>query len=181
MKPRNWVRGRCVRMVAGLIAGLAMGCGGGDAAPDPSDVVLGAVPCEAWRPSDADWSSLPTSRPAILGIPSASPSGNYLYSVGTWFDAGKARRQILRSHDLGDTWCVLPTPDEVALIAPSRASGTVLYALTCPPAASAPYLLRTTDGGATWTTAATGLPDGFADCRGTSSLLQTSSMDPDAV
>ncbi len=181
MTPRRLIRRSCIRIPAGLIACLAVGCGGSDAAPDPSDVVLAAVACEPWRPSDTDWSSLPTSRPAILGAPSASPSGKYLYSVGTWFDAGTARRRILRSHDLGETWCVLPTPAPVALIAPSRASGMVLYALTCPQDGSAPHLLRTTDGGTTWTTPADGLPDGFSDCTGASSLLQTSVTDPNAV
>jgi photosystem II stability/assembly factor-like uncharacterized protein len=181
MKPRSSTCRNCVHILAPVIACLAIGCGGGDVAPDPSDVVLAAVPCEAWRPSDADWSSLPAPRPAILGAPSASPSGNYLYSVGTWFEAGKARRQILRSHDLGETWCVLPTPDQVALITPSRASGTVLYALTCPQGGGAPHLQRTIDGGATWATPVGGLPDGFADCSGASSLLQTSVTDPNAV
>jgi photosystem II stability/assembly factor-like uncharacterized protein len=158
-----------------------MACGSGDSPPDPSDVVLGTVHCEPWRPSDADWSSLPTSRPAIISTPSASPSGKYLYSVGTWFDAGKVTRQILRSPDLGETWCVLPTPEPVALVAPSRASGTILYALTCAQTGGAPHLLRTTDGGTTWTTPATGLPDGSVDCSGASSLLQTSVTDPAAV
>src|SRR6188472_2571362 len=96
----------------------------------PRDAVLAAVHCDPWRPSAADWSSLPASRPSVIGTLSASPSGTFLYAVGTWFDAGTMQRQILRSPDLGETWCVLPTPARVAAVAPSRASGTVLYALT---------------------------------------------------
>src|SRR3954467_13599869 len=44
-------------------------------APDP----LAGVPCSAWRPSADDWSSLPASRPAILGPLHAAPSAKYLY------------------------------------------------------------------------------------------------------
>jgi photosystem II stability/assembly factor-like uncharacterized protein len=168
------------RLTAAIIC-LAAGCGGRNVAPDPSVDVLAAVPCAAWRPSDADWSSLPASRPAILGTLSASPSGKYLYSVGTWFDAGAPRRQILRSPDLGETWCVLPTPDPVSIVVPSRASETVLYAVTCTPAATSPHLLKTNDGGATWTAAAAALPEVFYDCSGASSPLETSFTDPAAV
>src|SRR5262245_13983493 len=112
------------------IAGLGIGCGGrarpaaadagdaGDAgaAADATDVAdvadpLASVPCQAWQPSSGDWSSLPGSRPTSIGPLTASASGRYLYSVGTWLDAGSLRGRILRSHDLGQTWCALPTPE----------------------------------------------------------------------
>ncbi|HEV3191248.1 MAG TPA: hypothetical protein VGY54_12155, partial [Polyangiaceae bacterium] len=164
------------------MACLATGCGSRDAARAPSWVALATVNCEPWRPSDADWSSLPTSRPANIGTLSASPSGRYLYSVGSWLDAGHAKRQILRSPDLGETWCVLPAPGRVAEILPSPASESVLYALTCADSAAAPHLVKTTDGGATWSAPSAALPGlNVADCSGGSSLLQVSFTDPDTL
>src|SRR6185503_20190263 len=110
-----------MRHFAAPIAFLTLACGScGSSAPSAD--VLAAVPCTSWRPSDADWSSLPASRPAVIGALGASPSGRYLYTVGTWFDAGTLRHQILRSRDLGETWCGLATPDDVAEVAPSPAS-----------------------------------------------------------
>ncbi len=185
MKTRNANGCRLhVRTLAASIACLAVvGCGDRGAAPDPyqTDGILAAVPCEAWRPSDADWSSPPTSRPSIIRTPSASANGEYLYSVGTWFGAGNVRRQILRSRDLGETWCVLPTPDPVSQVAPSRASDTVLYAVTCAQGGTAAHTIKTIDGGATWTTTAAQLPDGVDNCAGASSVLETSVTDPGAL
>jgi photosystem II stability/assembly factor-like uncharacterized protein len=170
---------RHVGVVVATMACLATGCGSRDAARAPSWVALATVNCEPWRPSDADWSSLPTSRPANIGTLSASRSGRYLYSVGSWLDAGIATRQILRSPDLGETWCVLPAPGRVAEIVPSPASESVLYALTCADSAAAPRLVKTTDGGATWSAPGTALPgQNLVDCSGGSSLLQVSFTDP---
>jgi len=168
-----------LRFFAAPLVFLTLACGS-CGSPAPSADVLAAVPCEPWRPSDADWSSLPTSRPAVIGALGASPSGRYLYTVGTWFDAGKERRQILRSRDLGETWCVLATPDDVSQVAPSRASETVLYALACPPRTTA-SLLRTTDGGATWATVTENLPTDVAGCDSRSFSLQASVSDADVV
>ena len=168
-----------MRHFAAPIAFLTLACGScGSSAPSAD--VLAAVPCTSWRPSDADWSSLPASRPAVIGALGASPSGRYLYTVGTWFDAGTLRHQILRSRDLGETWCGLATPDDVAEVAPSPASETVLYALTCPPRRTA-SLLRTTDGGATWATVTENLPTDVAGCDSRSFSLQTSVIDADVV
>jgi photosystem II stability/assembly factor-like uncharacterized protein len=98
--------------------------------------------------------------------------------VGTWFDAGTVERRILRSPDLGVTWCVLSTPEPVSEIAVSPASENVIYALTCAPAGGTARLLKTADGGATWTSPPAGLPEGFSRfCGGAPGVLQTSFTD----
>ena len=144
---------------------LSVACGGRLAdAPEvpevPSDEpdVLSDVPCAAWQPGDADWSSLPGPRPAALAGLRASASGRYVYAIGAWREAGSSRQQVLRSRDLGDTWCVIETPSDVATLAPSPSSETVLYALTAPGPGQAARLLRTRDGGATWVESDAALP-----------------------
>ena len=143
--------------------------------PTPTTDPLGSVPCEPWHPSDADWSSLPTSRPARVGSLTASPSGKYLYAVGSWVDEGVVNNQILRSASLGETWCVLPTPEAIAQVAPSPASETILYALTRAAAGQPPSLLVTKDGGATWNAPLPSLPSA------PSGPLYTSFTDPSTV
>jgi photosystem II stability/assembly factor-like uncharacterized protein len=70
----------------------------------------------------------------------------------------------------------------VAEILPSPASESVLYALTCADSAAAPHLVKTTDGGATWSAPSAALPGlNVADCSGGSSLLQVSFTDPDTL
>lgn len=150
----------------GLLAWLSVACGGTTLATreGPSDEPdeLADVPCRAWEPGDAAWSSLPGPQPAALAGMRASASGRYLYAVGSWREAGNLRQQALRSRDLGETWCVVETPSDVTTLAPSPSSETVLYALSAPAAGEGAHLLRTSDGGATWEQSNTTLPEGVS-------------------
>lgn len=152
-----------------LVASLAgTACGGTsrgdkpdeDVAPGPD--VLADVHCKPWRPSDADWSALPAARPAILGTLSASPSGRYTYTVGTWWEAGQLEHRALRSADLGDSWCVLETPAPVTDVATALDDERALYALGLANRGESPPLLRSADGGDTWDVAAGALPNGVS-------------------
>jgi photosystem II stability/assembly factor-like uncharacterized protein len=174
-----------VRCLVAVLAGFGAACHGapppGAAAPDGvltfGAGALDGVPCASWHPPSADWSSIATSRPVSLGPLAASASGDYVYSVATWFEAGAAKRQILRSHDLGQSWCVLPTDDPVVHVAPSRASESVIYAMACGQS-DVPKVLRTADGGATWTAASGPFPFPHG-CR--DFAVQTSLADPSAI
>jgi photosystem II stability/assembly factor-like uncharacterized protein len=86
-----------------------------------------------------------------MGGPIASPDGQFIYAVGTWSESGLVKNQILRSDDLGTTWCVLATKDPIAEIVPAPSAANVLYAITLASDTSEGILLRTTDAGATWT------------------------------
>lgn len=159
--------------------GLAAGCPrDSETVPATADEVLDGVPCTPWQPSDADWSSVPTA-PALLGatsgssvlyspedwagrqLISASPGGRYLYAVGTWLDAGQPRHAIVRSGDLGATFCVLATPASVSEVIAAPADPLVLYAVTAAEPSSTVLgtgLLRSTDGGASWEARPGGFP-----------------------
>jgi hypothetical protein len=118
-----------------------------------------------------------------MSDPKASPDGKHLYSVGTWLDAGVIKRQVLRSADLGQRWCVLPTPESIAEVAPSRAKDGVLYARACPAKGATGRILRSEDNGATWAATATSTPGGTDTCGQAGvltgpRLLETSVSDP---
>jgi photosystem II stability/assembly factor-like uncharacterized protein len=89
-----------------------------------------------------------------------SPGGQYLYAVGAWIDAGAPRRQIVRSADLGATWCVLATPEDVSMVIPAPVDPLIIYAVTAADASGklGTGLLRSTDGGATWEDRPGGFP-----------------------
>jgi photosystem II stability/assembly factor-like uncharacterized protein len=115
-----------------------------------------------------------------MSDPTASASGKHLYSVGSWLDAGIVKRQILRSADLGQSWCVLEAPGPVVEVAPSRAKDGVLYARSCPANAGIGLIFRSEDGGATWTTS--NPPDGSVVCGiEMKAALQTSVTDPQTL
>lgn len=144
-----------------LLCSLSVACGAMQSVPEPEEPdELASVPCAAWEPGEGDWSSLPGPMPAALAGLRASASGRYVYAVGSWREAGSLRQQVLRSRDLGDTWCVLETPTDVATLAPSPSSDMVLYALTAPASGEIPRFFRTSDGGATWLESETALPPG---------------------
>jgi photosystem II stability/assembly factor-like uncharacterized protein len=134
------------------------------------------VPCRPWQPSNTAWSSLPTSRPAVLGTFSADASGKYLYSVGTWWDAGNRIGGIVRSPDLGETWCVITTPAPIVEVATSPISDSLLYAMTERRDGEPAQLLRTTDGGATWTDRSA-----VPETRRLAGRLATGSLDSETV
>lgn len=164
-----------------VVAAIAppLGCGAPATQP-PEEDVLAAVPCHPWAPSEADWSSLPTSRPASLGSFAASPRHGYMYSVASWLEGGTLKRQIVRSGDLGESWCVLPTPEPVTEVSPSRAAETTLYALALTEQATAMRLLRSTDGGASWSTPRD-LPSGPGRREPPARQLETSASDPATI
>jgi hypothetical protein len=167
--PRETIK-LCVALF--VVLGQVGGCAGREpAAAGAGEDALMNVPCAPWQPSAADWSSLPTSRPASLSTLSASPGGRYLYAVGTWLDAGAPRHQVLRSHDLGDTWCVLPTAEPVFQVASSRADASVLYALACATPATTAHVLKSNDGGATWTVGAGVVPEALGCDDGVTRLV----------
>lgn len=89
--------------------GSAVGGGGVDVGPPPD---LSEVPCEPYRPSASAWSSLPLSRPATIGQLSIPASGDYLYTAGTWLDAGR----LSRSDDSGATWSDVQPDLEVTAV-----------------------------------------------------------------
>lgn len=174
----------------GLILGAfgIVGCGeasrdDGPGGPDPElpPDILSDVPCVPYRPSEASWSSLRNARPALIGSVGASPSGHYLYTTGTWLDAGQVQRRALRSRDQGQTWCALTTPEPVGAMAASRADERVLHALTPSEVGAPSVLLRSGDGGVTWTAGATPVPEGLFDVKSDSVDLSTSLSDPNIV
>jgi photosystem II stability/assembly factor-like uncharacterized protein len=122
--------------------------------------VLGDVRCDSWQPSSEDWSSLPAARPALMSALSASASGRYLYSVGTWWEAGQLERRAMRSPDFGDSWCVLSTPAQVSEIASAVDDERLLYALGVADGDQPTLLWRSLDGGDTWDEARGALPEG---------------------
>lgn len=164
-----------LRLAAALTA--TVGCNSGalpPALPPPDAAPIDDDPgCQPWQPAAAPWSSLPGARPAIMTDPTASPDGKHLYTVGTWLDEGVVKRQILRSADRGRRWCVLPTPDPIIEVAPSRAKDGVLYARACPPTGPG-RLYRSENDGSTWAIQTS--PPGVA-C-GNGGPLQTSVTDP---
>jgi len=135
--------------------------GAGGAGIDPS------VSCIAWRPKSSAWSTLPTSRPVNVGAPwepksndlRPSADGKQIYAVAIWLEDGHNQRQIVRSPDLGATWCLIPTAAQISEVIPAPATASALYALTIPSAAGTTDVLRSRDGGATWATARGGLPE----------------------
>lgn len=166
-----------------LLGWLNAACSGGatttsqgtpNAEPSQQPDGLENVPCVAWAPGDADWSSLPGPTPALAGL-RASASGRYVYAVGSWREAGQLRQQALRSRDWGETWCVVETPADVATLAASPSNETVLYALSAPAAGEPARLLRTSDGGVSWTASDAPLPEG------TTAELAVSASDADTV
>ena len=81
------------------------------------------------------------------------------YAVAIWLEDGHNRRQIVRSPDLGASWCLIPTAASISEVIPAPASASALYALTIPSTAGTTDVLRSRDGGATWATARGGLPE----------------------
>jgi photosystem II stability/assembly factor-like uncharacterized protein len=171
----------------GCLSGLALavslaGCGGGARGDRlgqregsaSTDGGAGAAPCVPFRPGASNWSSLPTSRPPSVGgtwelrSDALRPSvgGDFVYSIGVWIESGHPRRQILRSGDLGATWCALQTDASIADLVLAPSAPDAMYAVTVPAVSGGPEdVLRTTDGGATWAVAHGGLPEPF-DPRG---------------
>ena len=146
-----------------LVAILALveatgGCGSDAPARAPDDGPANAR-CTPYKPSAAAWSSLPTDRPPVMGTPVASPTGAFIYAVGTWIDGGAVKHQVVRSGDLGTSWCVLATPDAIAEVIPAPADASVLYAITWSDGIAPPALLRSIDAGTTWSTQG-GMPPG---------------------
>jgi hypothetical protein len=106
-------------------------------------------PCEPWRPRGGAWTSLATERPPVLESSAASADGRRVYAVGSWLENGVVTRGLLRSSDLGQSWCSLPTlPEPPTRVVPSGAG--VLYVESARDDRSAPILLKSMDDGATW-------------------------------
>lgn len=103
-----------------------------------------------------------------------SASGQYLYGTGQWLDAGVPKSSLLRSSDLGASWCVastLRTPTDV--VVPSPADDARLYGLQLSSDESTLELIRTSDAGVTWSHADLPVSQPFA--------LFPSATDPDVV
>ena len=138
------------------------GLGGTGGGGGSDDVAL--PPCAAWTPNAGSWSTLPANHPASIeqsltqGLLRPSASGKRVYAVGVWLDGGAAKRRILRSDDVGDSWCVIESPASIVDVIPAPAREAVLYAVTTKDASGQRALLRTADGGGTWTTAEHALP-----------------------
>ena len=135
--------------------------GAAGAGVDPS------VSCIAWRPKSSAWSTVPTARPVNVDAPwepksndfRPSADGKQIYAVAIWLEDAHNRRQIVRSPDLGATWCLIPTAAQISEVIPAPATASALYAVTIPSAAGTTDVLRSRDGGATWATARGGLPE----------------------
>lgn len=93
-----------------------------------------------------------------MGLLRPSATGRYIYAVAVWLDGGRTRRQIVRTPDLGASWCLVATADPIADVIPAPAKESVLYAVTAASDPSQRHLLRTDDGGTTWNAAPAGLP-----------------------
>ncbi len=122
-------------------------------------------PCVPWTPTTESWSSLPTSHPASVeqslaaGLLRPSATGKHVYTVAAWLEQGHAKRRILRSDDIGASWCVVESPDSVVDVIPAPAQEAVLYAVTTKGTSGQRALLRTSDAGLTWTASTEGLPE----------------------
>lgn len=164
--------------VAGVLGALLMwtgllGCGHTTSKHPSSSASPDGTGCEAWQPGDASWSSVPSSRPANMWNWGLSASGQYLYATGQWLEAGVPHGGLLRSSDLGATWCVASAlSNSGPVIVPSPADDDYLYGTELSDD-QATQLIRTTDGGATWSHAELPLAPSFA--------LVPSAADPDIV
>ncbi len=122
-------------------------------------------PCVPWAPAAGPWSSLPTSHPATVeqslaaGLLRPSATGKHVYTVAAWLEQGHAKRRILRSDDIGASWCLIESPDSVVDVIPAPAQEAVLYAVTTKGPSGQRALLRTSDAGLTWTASTEGLPE----------------------
>jgi hypothetical protein len=139
---------RSLLALFGLCALLA-GCG--EAKQAPHSVDDGS--CTPWGPSGEAGSSLAATRPAVLEWSGASAESTFVYALGTWLESGALRKALIRSSDLGKSFCVLPMPEPPTQVAPSPASTNVLYAQTSSDVRVAPNLRTSSDGGVTWTLA----------------------------
>jgi hypothetical protein len=168
-----------------LACGWKQASGSGGAAGagvDPSTV------CIPWRPKISPWSSPPSVRPGNIAGPwgyvasaiRPSADGQQLYSIAIWLEDGRTRRQIVRSPDLGVSWCLIPTAAGITQVIPAPATPTALYALTTPSSAGTTDVLRSRDGGATWATARGGLPEALSAANASSQSLQVTA-DPNVV
>lgn len=131
-----------------------------------------ATGCRVWQPSRAAWSSLATTRPARMSSWSVSASGKLLYGVGNWLEAGELRSSLFRSSDLGQSWCILSKLDRIDNVAASPADDAHVYGTRFSDYQLPLELVRTTDGGATWSVAS--LPVNEA-------VLLPSQSDPDVL
>jgi photosystem II stability/assembly factor-like uncharacterized protein len=116
-------------------------------------------------PAAGSWSTIPASHPAgieqslTLGLLRTSATGRHVYTVGVWLDGGRANRRILRSDDIGTSWCRVETPDPVVDVMPAPTKEAVVYAVTTRGVSGQRALLRTADGGRSWTTARAAVPE----------------------
>lgn len=123
-------------------AGSLFACGGATSA-DPTG-------CQAWQPSAGAWSSLATGRPASMSSFSLSASGKQFYGVGNWLEAGMVRSGLFRSSDFGMSWCVFPNVGRITTVTASPADDAYVYGTRISDDQSVTELLRSRDGGATW-------------------------------
>jgi photosystem II stability/assembly factor-like uncharacterized protein len=170
--------------LVGMVGVLLVGCGGEVGSQKAKEKeqeypdVLSDVRCDSWQPSNEDWSSLPAARPALMSALSASPSGRYLYAVGTWWEAGAIERRALRSPDFGDSWCVLPTPAQVSEVASAVDDERLLYALGAADSDAPTPLWRSLDGGDTWEEAPAPLPEGATRLSTSAGVVSVGDTNP---
>ncbi|MCU0303222.1 MAG: hypothetical protein MUC56_04070 [Thermoanaerobaculales bacterium] len=112
-----------------------------------------------WRSDDAGatWLALPTEVVGggwsfdVVRAVAVTPADHQRIVIGK----GAA---VLASHDGGSTWRETPTAAFVNSVALSPVAADLVLAGTARPAADEPQLLRSSDGGLTWTGATAGLP-----------------------
>jgi photosystem II stability/assembly factor-like uncharacterized protein len=93
-----------------------------------------------------------------MGLLRPSGTGRYIYDVAVWLESGRMRRQIVRTPDLGASWCLVATAEPIAEVIPAPGKETDLYAVTAAVDPAQRQLLRTTDGGTTWNATAGAIP-----------------------
>lgn len=130
---RMGLRSSTARAAIGLALGLLLGCGdgGGDGGGPPPIPTATASPTVSVTPS-------------VVPTPTPQPTGPVAFAV--------SKRQVVRSDDGGRTWSLLLTVDETVVLQgvafADRSHGWVVGGSDSGYGAA---LLRTEDGGATWT------------------------------
>ncbi len=126
-----------------VVAGLA-GCGGRVVAE--ADRVCTPLPAAA---TGGDQSTFPARWPAEMAS-LAWGVDHALYALGQWLQDGSVRRVLLRSTDLGTSFCVMPSPGPMDQLAAVDGS-PIMFGITGTRTDQQSFRVwRSLDAGATW-------------------------------